>query len=200
MDLCRWTQTATCYTASSWCDTETFTAEEADCCCSGSRRRQGLAGQTRPAADRLYRVKILWFKTHHPALWAKLHTVLLPHDYLNFWLTGERVAEYGDASGTGLFDVRAVAGVKPPSILSMTAAVYGMPCRRSKRGMLHRHGACSRRKSSACGGSSGLDRRRRQHDGGHRFRQHRAGTVTLSLGTLKHAIRGPPRPSWQNPT
>jgi xylulokinase len=26
---------------------------------------------------------------------------------LNFWLTGERVAEYGDASGTGLFDVRA---------------------------------------------------------------------------------------------
>jgi len=30
----------------------------------------------------------------------------LPHDYLNFWLTGEKVMEYGDASGTALLDVR----------------------------------------------------------------------------------------------
>jgi sugar (pentulose or hexulose) kinase len=30
----------------------------------------------------------------------------LPHDYLNFWLTGERVMEFGDASGTALLDVR----------------------------------------------------------------------------------------------
>jgi len=32
--------------------------------------------------------------------------VLLPHDYLNFWLTGEKVMEYGDASGTVLLEVR----------------------------------------------------------------------------------------------
>jgi xylulokinase len=32
--------------------------------------------------------------------------VLLPHDYLNFWFTGEKVMEYGDASGTALLDVR----------------------------------------------------------------------------------------------
>jgi sugar (pentulose or hexulose) kinase len=32
--------------------------------------------------------------------------VLLPHDYLNFWLTGEKVMEYGDASGTALFNVK----------------------------------------------------------------------------------------------
>jgi sugar (pentulose or hexulose) kinase len=32
--------------------------------------------------------------------------VLLPHDYLNFWLTGRAVMEYGDASGTALLDVR----------------------------------------------------------------------------------------------
>jgi len=31
---------------------------------------------------------------------------LLPHDYLNFWLTGEKVMEYGDASGTALLDVK----------------------------------------------------------------------------------------------
>ena len=32
--------------------------------------------------------------------------MLLPHDYLNFWLTGERVMEFGDASGTALLNVR----------------------------------------------------------------------------------------------
>ena len=36
----------------------------------------------------------------------RLHTVLLPHDYLNFWLTGNKVMECGDASGTALLDVR----------------------------------------------------------------------------------------------
>ena len=36
----------------------------------------------------------------------RLATVLLPHDYLNFWLTGEKTMEYGDASGTALLDVR----------------------------------------------------------------------------------------------
>jgi sugar (pentulose or hexulose) kinase len=32
--------------------------------------------------------------------------VLLPHDYLNFWLTGRKTMECGDASGTALLDVR----------------------------------------------------------------------------------------------
>src|ERR1044071_3691495 len=32
--------------------------------------------------------------------------ICLPHDYLNLWLTGAFVAEPGDASGTGYFDVR----------------------------------------------------------------------------------------------
>ncbi len=50
--------------------------------------------------------KILWLKKHEPKNFDRLATVLLPHDYLNFWLTGERVMEYGDASGTALMDVR----------------------------------------------------------------------------------------------
>jgi D-xylulose kinase len=50
--------------------------------------------------------KILWLKKHEPENYERLVTVLLPHDYLNFWLTGERVMEYGDASGTALLDVR----------------------------------------------------------------------------------------------
>ena len=50
--------------------------------------------------------KILWLKENEPANFRRLTTVLLPHDYLNLWLTGERQMEYGDASGTGLMDVR----------------------------------------------------------------------------------------------
>ncbi len=50
--------------------------------------------------------KILWLKRHEPANFRRLRHVLLPHDYLNFHLTGEYFMEYGDASGTALMDVR----------------------------------------------------------------------------------------------
>lgn len=50
--------------------------------------------------------KILWLKKNEPKNFARLATILLPHDYLNFWLTGEKTMEYGDASGTALMDVR----------------------------------------------------------------------------------------------
>jgi xylulokinase len=50
--------------------------------------------------------KILWLKDHEPGRFAKLATVLLPHNYLNLHLTGRAHMEYGDASGTGLMDIR----------------------------------------------------------------------------------------------
>lgn len=50
--------------------------------------------------------KILWLKRKEPRNYARLATVHLPHNYLNFWLTGESTMEYGDASGTGLMDIR----------------------------------------------------------------------------------------------
>ncbi len=50
--------------------------------------------------------KILWLKRHEPDNYAKLGHVLLPHNYLNYVLTGNMVMEYGDASGTCLMDVR----------------------------------------------------------------------------------------------
>lgn len=50
--------------------------------------------------------KILWLKKHEPKNFARLATVLLPHDYLNFWLTGQKKMEFGDASGTALLDVK----------------------------------------------------------------------------------------------
>jgi len=50
--------------------------------------------------------KILWLKRHEPANYRRLSTVLLPHNYLNYYLTGIKHMEYGDASGTGLMDIR----------------------------------------------------------------------------------------------
>jgi len=50
--------------------------------------------------------KILWLKENEPENYRRVRHILLPHDYLNFYLTGELVAERGDASGTGYFRVR----------------------------------------------------------------------------------------------
>lgn len=50
--------------------------------------------------------KILWLRRHEPENYTRLATVLLPHDYLNYWLTGRTTMEPGDASGTALMDVR----------------------------------------------------------------------------------------------
>jgi len=50
--------------------------------------------------------KILWLKRNEPAHYKKLSTVLLPHNYINFCLTGKKHMEYGDASGTGLMDIQ----------------------------------------------------------------------------------------------
>jgi D-xylulose kinase len=88
-----------------WCDTAT--AAECDEIMAklggfkATLRKQGLAVLPGFTAS-----KILWLKKHEPRNFARLATVLLPHDYLNFWLTGERVMEYGDASGTALLNVR----------------------------------------------------------------------------------------------
>jgi len=88
-----------------WCDTST-TAE-----CAEITEKLGGAKKTIKALGNAVlpgftAPKILWLKNHEPKNFAKLVTVLLPHDYLNFWLTGERVMEYGDASGTALLNVR----------------------------------------------------------------------------------------------
>ncbi len=50
--------------------------------------------------------KILWLKRKEPENYRKLDTFLLPHDYINFYLTGRKIMEYGDASGTALMDVK----------------------------------------------------------------------------------------------
>jgi xylulokinase len=95
-----------------WCDTSTtaqceqFAAEFGGA--KGLIELAGnaiLPGYTAP--------KILWLKQNEPANFKATTTILLPHDYINFWLTGEKRMEYGDASGTGLMDVRKREWCKP---------------------------------------------------------------------------------------
>ena len=50
--------------------------------------------------------KLLWTRVHHPQIFGQIAHILLPHDYLNYWLTGRCCSEYGDASGTGYFNVK----------------------------------------------------------------------------------------------
>lgn len=90
-----------------WCDTST-TRE----CALLTRRLGGakevirriglpfLTGYTAP--------KILWLKRNEPAHYKRLRRVLLPHDYLNYCLTGAHTMECGDASGTALMNVRSL--------------------------------------------------------------------------------------------
>jgi xylulokinase len=88
-----------------WCDTSTqeqcdqFLAEF-----GGIKGLVELAGNTMLTGYTA--PKLLWMKQNEPNNFAVLHSVLLPHDYINFCLTGEKRMECGDASGTGLMDVR----------------------------------------------------------------------------------------------
>jgi xylulokinase len=58
---------------------------------------RALAGFTAP--------KLLWVRRHEPDVWKRVRHVLLPKDYVRLRLTGERVIDAAEASGTLLFDV-----------------------------------------------------------------------------------------------
>jgi xylulokinase len=45
--------------------------------------------------------KLAWLRGHEPKSYARLASVLLPHDWLTWRLTGRLVTDRGDASGTG---------------------------------------------------------------------------------------------------
>jgi xylulokinase len=88
-----------------WCDTSTLDQCKAfETEFGGPEELIKLAGN--PILPGYTAPKILWLKQNEPKNYRALDCVLLPHDYINFYLTGERAMEYGDASGTGLMDVR----------------------------------------------------------------------------------------------
>jgi xylulokinase len=76
-----------------WCDTTT--TEEAEAI-SAQAKRLVPSGFTLP--------KLLWMKHREPENFARVRSVLLPHDYINFLLSGRKFMEAGDASGSGAFE------------------------------------------------------------------------------------------------
>jgi xylulokinase len=76
-----------------WCDTST--AAEA-------RELTRTLGRHVPAG--FTASKILWLKRREPRNFARLAHVLLPHDWIDWKLSGELAMEAGDASGTALLD------------------------------------------------------------------------------------------------
>jgi xylulokinase len=127
--------------------------------------------------------KILWLKRHEPDNFRKLATVLLPHDYLNFYLTGRFRMEYGDASGTALLNVRTrewdiqiLEFIDPALPKKMPAAGSSRkPAGTLKRELADRWGVSSNVVISAGGGDNMM--------GAIGTANVVAGRVTASLGT-----------------
>ena len=88
-----------------WCDTSTASeCDEITAALGGPKEAIRAVGNA--ILPGFTASKILWLKKQEPKNYQKLATVLLPHDFLNYWLTGNLAMECGDASGTALLDVR----------------------------------------------------------------------------------------------
>ena len=93
------------YRAKLWNDTST--AEECELITQAYGGRDRIIAEVgNPIVPGYTAPKVLWLKRHEPERYRALAHILLPHDYLNFYLTGQYTMEAGDASGTGWFDIR----------------------------------------------------------------------------------------------
>jgi xylulokinase len=67
--------------------------------------RKVLASIANPVLTGFTLPKLLWVRDHEPHHFERARKLLLPKDYVRFWLTGEFATEVSDASGTALLDV-----------------------------------------------------------------------------------------------
>jgi xylulokinase len=88
-----------------WCDTSTE-RECAEIMAASGGVERCIASAGNPIQPGYTASKVLWLKKQQRTLYDEMDCILLPHDYLNFYLTGERCMEAGDASGTGFLNVR----------------------------------------------------------------------------------------------
>jgi len=84
-----------------WCDTSS--ASDADWLLGqlpgGATGFAQACGSVPVAAFTI--TKLSWLHRNEPESWDRLSTVLLPHDWMTFALTNNKVTDRGDASGTG---------------------------------------------------------------------------------------------------
>lgn len=120
------------YNVKLWCDTST--AEE----CNELTALYGGADKLvselgNPILPGYTVGKIYWLKKHHPEIFSQLDKVMLPHDYLNYYLSGVYYMERGDASGTGLMNIfngkwdEKLCALIDPSLISKLPKVISEP-------------------------------------------------------------------------
>jgi len=86
--------------------------------------------------------KLVWMERNQPDTFKKIYKVLLPKDYLSYWLTGEYTSEMSDAAGTCWLDLKgrhwspealALTGMKPEQMPRLiegnTVAGFVQPAR-----------------------------------------------------------------------
>ena len=115
-----------------WCDTSTSEeCREIEDAAGGREKLSSRLGN--PILPGYTASKILHLKKAFPDLYRKMAYVMLPHDYINFYLSGEVVMERGDASGTGLMDIfqgkwdEEVCGIISEDLLSKLPAISPSP-------------------------------------------------------------------------
>ncbi len=108
-----------------WNDTESAPEAVAMVADLGAREWVARTGSVPLAAFTV--TKLAWLARHEPVTADAVRSVLLPHDYLTFRLTGRKVTDRGDASGTGYFDP--VAGTWLPELLEHVVGPADWPAR-----------------------------------------------------------------------
>ncbi len=77
-----------------------------------------MAGFTAP--------KLLWVRKHEPEVFAQVHTVLLPKDYVRLCMSGDKASDLSDSAGTLWLDV-AVRRWSAPMLEACGLSVAHMP-------------------------------------------------------------------------
>ncbi len=91
------------YRVKLWCDTSTaLECSEIEEALGGRANCVDKLGN--PVLPGYTASKIRWLWKNHRELYDRMETFMLPHDYINFYLSGIVVMERGDASGTALMD------------------------------------------------------------------------------------------------
>ncbi len=87
-----------------WSDTRSASSVRELTTGVGRERVLAIAGS--PLAAGFQAATIHWLRAHHPELWTRTATVLLPKDYLRYRLTGSFFTDPSDAASTLLLDAR----------------------------------------------------------------------------------------------
>ena len=86
-----------------WCDQRTVDECGQMHALVGEKRLRDITFA--PAMTGFTASKILWVKNHEPEVYEKCRSILLPKDYVRFFLTGEKATDVSDASGMQLLDI-----------------------------------------------------------------------------------------------